>query len=154
MVRLNEICKIYSGARFDGLRSNMPEDGGKVHKVNYSLRTLGTDATSQGVECPAGNQWRGWVHRFPHDWCQGDLEADGEEMPLPCIVHWNQRHFVVVYDVVKKHGVYKVMVADPASGLLEYRGGFPRIVVGIRAENGRHSPDFKPTPKLRGRGWW
>ena len=43
-----------------------------------------------------------------------------EEMPLPCIVHWNQRHFVVVYDVVKKHGVYKVMVADPASGLLEY----------------------------------
>lgn len=44
-----------------------------------------------------------------------------EEMPLPCIVHWNQRHFVVVYDVEKKRGSYKVVVADPASGLLEYR---------------------------------
>lgn len=44
-----------------------------------------------------------------------------EEMPMPCIVHWNQRHFVVVYDVVKKRGSYKVVVADPASGLLEYK---------------------------------
>lgn len=40
-----------------------------------------------------------------------------EEMPLPCIVHWNQRHFVVVYDVSRK-GV--VTVGDPASGLLKY----------------------------------
>lgn len=44
-----------------------------------------------------------------------------EEVPMPCIVHWNQRHFVVVYDVVKKRGSYKVVVADPASGPLEYR---------------------------------
>lgn len=44
-----------------------------------------------------------------------------EEVPMPCIVHWNQRHFVVVYDVLKKRGSYKVVVADPASGLLEYR---------------------------------
>jgi ATP-binding cassette subfamily B protein len=25
-----------------------------------------------------------------------------DEVPLPCIVHWNQRHFVVVYKI-KKH---------------------------------------------------
>jgi hypothetical protein len=25
-----------------------------------------------------------------------------DEVPLPCIVHWNQRHFVVVYEVKKK----------------------------------------------------
>lgn len=44
-----------------------------------------------------------------------------DEMPMPCIVHWNQRHFVVVYGVAKrKRGIY-VRVADPASGLLEYR---------------------------------
>ena len=42
-----------------------------------------------------------------------------EEMPLPCIAHWNQRHFVVVYAIDKK-GV--VTVADPASGLLKYPG--------------------------------
>ena len=41
-----------------------------------------------------------------------------EEMPLPCIVHWNQKHFVVVYDVDKKG---MVSVADPASGLLKYK---------------------------------
>lgn len=27
-----------------------------------------------------------------------------DEVPLPCIVHWNQRHFVVVYDIKKKRG--------------------------------------------------
>jgi ATP-binding cassette, subfamily B, bacterial len=27
-----------------------------------------------------------------------------DEVPLPCIVHWNQRHFVVVYDIEKKRG--------------------------------------------------
>ncbi len=47
-----------------------------------------------------------------------------DEVPLPCIAHWNQRHFVVVYDI-KKNGKHKtcealVHVADPASGLLEY----------------------------------
>lgn len=41
-----------------------------------------------------------------------------EEMPLPCIIHWNQRHFVVVYDIDKKG---MVTVADPASGLLRYK---------------------------------
>ncbi len=41
-----------------------------------------------------------------------------EEMPLPCIVHWNQKHFVVLYDVDKKG---MATVADPASGLLKYK---------------------------------
>lgn len=40
-----------------------------------------------------------------------------EEMPLPCIVHWNQKHFVVVCDIDKKG---TVSVADPVSGLLKY----------------------------------
>ena len=35
---------------------------------------------------------------------------------LPCIVHWDQDHFVVVYNI-KNNIVY---VADPAKGLLEY----------------------------------
>lgn len=44
-----------------------------------------------------------------------------DEMPMPCIVHWNQRHFVVVYGVIKRRRGTFVKVADPASGLLEYR---------------------------------
>jgi len=27
-----------------------------------------------------------------------------DEVPLPCIVHWNQRHFVVVYRIKKRRG--------------------------------------------------
>lgn len=39
---------------------------------------------------------------------------------LPCIVHWNQSHFIVVYNIKKKYGEQKVYVSDPAEGLLEY----------------------------------
>lgn len=39
-----------------------------------------------------------------------------EDSPLPCIVHWSQNHFIVVYKI-KKDTVY---VADPARGLLKY----------------------------------
>ena len=37
------------------------------------------------------------------------------EAPLPCIVHWKQRHFVVVYKIGKDI----VFVADPAHGLVK-----------------------------------
>ncbi|MGE5458585.1 MAG: cysteine peptidase family C39 domain-containing protein, partial [Methanococcaceae archaeon] len=30
-----------------------------------------------------------------------------DDVPLPCIVHWNQRHFVVVYDIQKKRKLLK-----------------------------------------------
>lgn len=39
-----------------------------------------------------------------------------QEAPLPCIVHWNQQHFVVVYRMNDKH----VWVADPGAGKLKY----------------------------------
>ena len=39
-----------------------------------------------------------------------------EEAPFPCIVHWNQNHFVVVYGIKKG----KIIVADPAHGIIKY----------------------------------
>ncbi len=39
-----------------------------------------------------------------------------DEAPLPCIVHWNQTHFAVVYKIRKN----EVHVADPAVGLIKY----------------------------------
>lgn len=39
-----------------------------------------------------------------------------QEAPLPCIVHWQQSHFIVLYRVKKN----KLFVADPAHGLLQY----------------------------------
>ena len=49
------------------------------------------------------------------------FETLTSEAPLPCIVHWNQNHFVVVYKI-KKHrkGCYTVYVADPGKGLVTY----------------------------------
>lgn len=38
------------------------------------------------------------------------------EVQLPCIVHWYQRHFIVVYKINRR----KIFVADPASELLVY----------------------------------
>jgi ATP-binding cassette, subfamily B, bacterial len=39
-----------------------------------------------------------------------------DEAVLPCIVHWYQRHFVVVYKISKT----QVFVADPAAGLITF----------------------------------
>ena len=49
------------------------------------------------------------------------FETLANEAPLPCIVHWNQNHFVVVYKI-KKHrkGRFMVYVADPGKGLVTY----------------------------------
>lgn len=35
---------------------------------------------------------------------------------LPCIIHWDNNHFIVVY----KTGPHKIYVSDPAKGLLSY----------------------------------
>ena len=43
-----------------------------------------------------------------------------DEAKLPCIVHWNQNHFIVVYKIAKHHGIWYVYVSDPAAGLLKY----------------------------------
>ena len=40
-----------------------------------------------------------------------------DEAPLPCILHWNQNHFVVLYKVKKGKKFY---VADPGRGLVTY----------------------------------
>jgi ATP-binding cassette subfamily B protein len=40
-----------------------------------------------------------------------------KEFAFPCIVHWKQNHFIVVYKVSRN----KVFVSDPAKGLITYR---------------------------------
>lgn len=39
-------------------------------------------------------------------------EPSLSEAPLPCIAHWNQNHFVVIYKISKTH----IWIADPAEG--------------------------------------
>ena len=38
------------------------------------------------------------------------------EAPLPCVLHWNKNHYVVLYKIKKN----KYFISDPAFGLLEY----------------------------------
>lgn len=48
------------------------------------------------------------------------------EAPLPCILHWNKNHYVVLYDIKLKKGSSDLersgtfYVSDPAHGLLKY----------------------------------
>lgn len=61
------------------------------------------------------------------------------QFPLPCIAYWEQRHFVVIYKITKKH----VWIADPAEGKMKLKrsffekgwlnGGKKGIVLGLEA---------------------
>ncbi len=42
------------------------------------------------------------------------------DMPLPCILHWNQNHFVVCYNIKRTRKGHKYCIADPASKKITY----------------------------------
>lgn len=47
------------------------------------------------------------------------LEKLISQRPFPCILHWNQEHFVVLYDVkTKRNGKHIFYIADPGKNLL------------------------------------
>jgi len=71
-----------------------------------------------------------------------------EELPMPCIAFWQQRHFVVVYKISRD----KVYVSDPAHGLLKYtQNEFIRNWVG---KDANHETEegilllLEPTPRF------
>lgn len=41
-----------------------------------------------------------------------------EQVKLPCIVHWDDNHFIVIYNINRKKD--QVLIADPAFGKLKY----------------------------------
>lgn len=71
-----------------------------------------------------------------------------EQAPLPCIVHWNKNHFVVVYRI-KRNTVY---ISDPAHGLLKYtKEKFLRYWIGNNANEQTEEGVallIEPTPKF------
>lgn len=53
-----------------------------------------------------------------------------EEAPLPCILHWNKNHYVVLYKI--KNGIH--YISDPAYGLIEYgKDEFLKFWIGENA---------------------
>jgi len=50
-----------------------------------------------------------------------------KEAPFPCIAHWKNSHFVVIYEIKKKRSLFKslkesemIKIADPAHGIISY----------------------------------
>ena len=55
-----------------------------------------------------------------------------QQAPLPCILHWNQNHFVVLYQIKKGK---KFCIADPGKGLVTYnRKEFAEYWVSTRSQ--------------------
>jgi len=62
-----------------------------------------------------------------------DFDTLVEDAPLPCIVHWNKNHYVVVYKIDKAGMVY---VSDPSYGLIAYtKAEFIKHWIGENANN-------------------
>ncbi len=77
-----------------------------VDREGVSLLGISEGAESIGM--------RTLVVKIPFETASSE-DAGLTEVPLPCIVHWEQRHFIVVYKVTRK----QVWVADPAKGKMK-----------------------------------
>ena len=68
--------------------------------------------------------------------------------PLPCILHWNKNHYVVLYKI-KRDRYY---ISDPAIGLLEYtKEEFLKFWIGNNADETTEEGIallLEPTPKF------
>lgn len=53
----------------------------------------------------------------------GRVEIDSivNKAILPCIIHWDQEHFVVLYKIKKKKNEKIFYIADPGKGLVQYK---------------------------------
>jgi ATP-binding cassette subfamily B protein len=75
----------------------------KFYGKSYTLQSLRSKSfiTKSGVSMlgisDAAESIGFHTHGYRLTW-----EQLRDEVPLPCIVHWNQRHFVVVYDIKKR----------------------------------------------------
>ena len=87
------------------------------YKKNYSIETLSKYcvATNQGVSLLGMSKAANKVGL--QTVCAKLSVNQLSQVKLPCIIHWNQNHFVVLYKV--KNGK-KYSIADPGKGLLSY----------------------------------
>lgn len=89
----------------------------KYYGKSYCQRYLNEicHATVEGVSLLAIKMA---ANRLGFETTNGRLSTEElSNMALPCILHWNQNHFVVLYKVKKGRKFY---IADPGKGLLTY----------------------------------
>lgn len=96
----------------------------KYYGRNYTLQTLRDKSfiTREGVSM-LGISDAAESIGFRTNGVKVTFKGLADTLPLPCILHWNQNHFVVCYKIKKKKssGVsgtndYKIYISDPANG--------------------------------------
>ncbi len=94
----------------------------KHYGKNYSLQTLRDKSyiTREGVSM-LGISDAAEAIGFRSMGVRITFEQLLNETPLPCVAHWTQNHFVVVYKIKKqRNGKIFVHVSDPARGLIKF----------------------------------
>ncbi len=86
---------------------------GQSHDIAYlrDISSLARDGTSLGGLAEAAEKIG--FSTLALSTTYNDL---ANQIPLPCIAHWRQRHYVVVYEANDK----KITIADPGHGLISY----------------------------------
>lgn len=71
------------------------------------------------------------------------LEQLIEDVPLPCILHWNQNHFVVLYNIEKRRSIFSskhlctFKISDPAKGKYQLdEKGFEKCWISTKEKGG------------------
>ena len=120
----------------------------------YSLETLSRycSPTAEGVSLLAISDAAGklGLHATAGRTVAGQLDST----LLPCILHWRQNHFVVLYRVRGRGAKRKYFIADPAKGLSVYScGDFLEAwtSTGIGGQDGGVALFLKPTPEFYSR---
>ena len=87
-------------------------------------------ATTEGVSMLGISEAAGKLGL--HSICGRVSMEQMQEAPLPCILHWNQNHFVVLYKQKKGR---KFHIADPGKGLVTYdREEFTKHWISTRSQ--------------------
>ena len=111
----------------------------RYYGKNYSLQTLRERSfiTREGVSM-LGISDAAESIGFRTSGVRITLKQLEEDVPLPCILHWNQNHFVVCYDIRKKKERIQVPYSRPRLAERHiHRGGNEAVLAGDKDGRGR-----------------
>jgi len=141
----------------------------KYYGRNFTLQTLREKSfiTREGVSM-LGISEAAETIGFRTTGVKITLKQLKKEVPLPCILHWNQNHFVVLYDLSprplqrrgRREGGYRFHIADPASTMVtfteeEFKRCWLSTKTGVRETSSETfdieiGNDLPPTPSEGG----
>ena len=115
----------------------------KYYGKSFSLQALRSRAfiTKSGVSMlgisDAAESIGFRTHGYRLTW-----EQIRDEVPLPCIIHWNQRHFVVVYEISKKESGWGLGARGKNKD--KRQSSIAKSLRGQKKEKGQSRPDTDP----------